>query len=52
MKDTIIKAALAWRNDWPDMKDMMEVESGCNCPMCELIRACDNYVESEGGIEP
>ena len=45
----IIKAALAWRKDWADMKDTMEMESGCDCEVCNLIRACDAYAED---VEP
>jgi len=46
MKDLeikVIEAALTWRNYWPDTKDEIEANDGCNCKMCQLIRACDEY---------
>jgi len=39
----IVDAALAWRKDWPDTKDEIEAEGGCDCKLCQLIRACDEY---------
>lgn len=44
--DELIKAALSWRNNWCDIKDEIEAAKGCNCEMCKLIRACDEYVRS------
>ena len=45
----IIKAALAWREGWPSVSDLIEMESGCDCEVCNLIRACDSHKED---IEP
>lgn len=39
----IIKAAMAWRKSWVDVEDLQEEESGCNCELCQLIRACNEY---------
>ena len=44
--DELIKAALAWRNNWCDQEDLEEEAEGCNCEVCKLIRACDEYVRS------
>ena len=41
----LIEAAIAWRQDWPDDKDLIEADEGCGCSVCRLIRACDGYLE-------
>ena len=40
----IIEAALNWRNEWPDMEDEIEASDDCSCEVCQLIRACDEYL--------
>ena len=44
-KDDLIKAAVEWREWWCDTKDEIECSGGCDCKMCRLMRACDNYKE-------
>jgi len=39
----IIEAALLWRKNWCDIKDDQEMETGCDCEICVLMRACDEY---------
>lgn len=39
----LIKAVLKWRESWCDQKDLIEAENGCDCIMCDLIRACNEY---------
>jgi len=39
----IIEAAMAWRKSWVDVEDLQEEESGCNCELCQLIRACNQH---------
>ena len=39
----IIEAALGWRKEWPDVKDEIEAGTGCDCGICNLIRACDEH---------
>ena len=45
---TLIEAALLWRREWPDMKDELEMESGCDCEVCNLMRACDEHEKETG----
>jgi len=45
----IVDAALKWRKEWPDVEDDMEMDSGCDCEVCSLMRACDNYINEQGG---
>jgi len=36
------KAALKWRNEWPDEEDIREAQDeSCPCSICQLIVACD-----------
>lgn len=39
--EIIEAAAKRWRNKWPDEGDLRELESGCRCEVCCLIRAVD-----------
>ena len=43
VKMDIIEAALEWRKEWPDGSDEREMREGCNCAICDLIRACDEH---------
>ena len=43
----IIKAALEWRKNWPDTSDLDEEKQGCHCPVCNLIRSCDEHIEKQ-----
>ena len=45
----IIDAALLWRKEWPDVEDELEMAGGCDCEMCKLMRACDEYDEGRDG---
>lgn len=44
-KDRVVKAAVAWRKEWIDMEDELEMEGGCKCEICQLVRAIDDYVK-------
>lgn len=51
-KTKLIEAALAWRNYWCDQKDLQEAEKGCNCGVCNLIGACDEYIAMRQNKDP
>ena len=45
-RNAVIGAATIWRKKWIDFEDELEVERGCMCEVCELIRAVDSYLWS------
>ena len=43
--EKLIEAISKWRNEWCDVKDIMEMETGCKCEVCNLMREYDEYVK-------
>lgn len=37
----VVGAVKAWRKAWIDMEDELEMEGGCKCEICQLVRAID-----------
>jgi hypothetical protein len=41
--EELIKAVMRWYDEFCDVEDHIEKDSGCDCEICNLARAVENY---------
>jgi hypothetical protein len=46
-KEIVIQAALSWRENWIDQQDEAEMQKGCQCEVCQLVRAVDSLTRKD-----